>query len=79
MMYRAARSLVASSVADENTSVVLSWREHYTGTNLFAFETFASALRGRSVSEARRRLMLRLWNACRELGERSSIPFPDQR
>lgn len=42
MMYRAARSLVASSVADENTSES-SWREHYTGTNLFAFVTLASA------------------------------------
>ena len=44
MMYRAARSLVASSVGDENTSES-SWREHYTGTDLFAFVTFASAFK----------------------------------
>lgn len=43
MMYRAARSLVASSVGDENMSES-SWREHYTGTDLFAFVTFDATL-----------------------------------
>ena len=73
-MYRAARSLVASSLADENTSVVL-WPEHYTGTNLFAFVTFASALETATGYEARGRLKLLWWNACRALREKSSIPF----
>ena len=42
-MYRAARSLVASSIGDENTSES-SWREHYTGSDLFAFVTFDATL-----------------------------------
>jgi len=36
MMYRAARSLVASSLADENTSASFR-RENYIGCAAFAF------------------------------------------
>src|SRR5258708_24343023 len=74
MMYRAARSLVASSVGDENTSES-SLREHYTGTDLFAFVTFASAFEAATCYGRSKELMLQWWKDCTSLCGKRSIAF----
>ena len=51
------------------------WREHYTGTNFFAFVAFASAFEGALCSGAKRRLTQQWWKDCIALAQKSSIPF----